>query len=124
MLTLGGGALAGVGSVVVLVLGVYRIALVLFERGTLDAPVATGLMRWLRIIGLGLAGIGIVTFVLQFFIRPLGRALAPHGSDNGIEFYMIALALSLLASLVPTGLLLFEFSRLRCFEKSQREDGA
>ena len=48
--------------------------------------------------------------------------LAPHGSDNGIEFFVVGLAVMLLAGIAPIGIALFEFSRLRAFELALRKE--
>jgi hypothetical protein len=68
-----------------------------------------------------LVAIGLALSTSRFFVRPLGRLLAPHGSDNGIEFFIVGLVIAVLATLAPMGLLLFEFSRLRAFELSLNE---
>jgi hypothetical protein len=113
-----GGAWIGLGFVAVLAFIAWRASQVLLDRRTLDAPIAAGFARWLRVPGLFLAGIGPVAFALQFLIGAIGRALAPHGSHSGVEFYVAGVGIALLAGLAPLGLLLFEFSRLRAFEQA------
>lgn len=120
-LALGGGALTGPGSLVVLALALYRAALVLIDPRTLDAPAARGWVRRCRVAGIGLIASAPIALGLQFAMGPLGHALAPRGSGSGIEFFVVGIGVALLASLAPTGVMLFEFSRLRAFELAARE---
>lgn len=115
-LAMGLGSWAGGASLIVFVMAIYRAAQVLTRRDALDAPVADGMVHWCRVIGVGMACIGLVIFTLNFFIGSIGHALYPRRSENGVEFFVIGLWLALLGGLTPVGLLLFEFSRMRAFE--------
>lgn len=123
-LAMGAGSWAGVALVIVVALAIYRVVLVLTRPDALDAPVAEGIVHWCRVLGVGMACIGLVIFALNFFIGPIGHALFPRGSDNGVEFFVIGLWLALLGGLTPVGLLLFEFSRMQAFEHWLRKERA
>lgn len=123
-LAMGAGSWAGVASVIVLALAIYRTTLVLARPDALDAPVAVGMVHWCRVLGACLACIGLVTFILSFFVGPIGHALFPRRSDNGVEFFIVGLGLALAGGLTPVGLLLFEFSRMRAFEQWLRKERA
>lgn len=111
----------GVVSLAAIALVVWRIVLVLRERARLDAPMQTGLLRWCRSLAIGLMAAGVTVYLLQLFVGPIGRALFPRGSDNGVEFFVVGVWLAMLTALAPLGLLLFESSRLLAFERWYRE---
>jgi hypothetical protein len=52
---------------------------------------------------------------------PIVRAVVPQGSGNGIEFFMAGMALAAGSGFAPSGLLLFELSRILGFERWYRE---
>jgi hypothetical protein len=115
---------AGPATILVWILAVYRAVLVLARPATLDAPCPGGWLAWCRRLGLGLVATGLALSASRFFVRPLGHLLAPHGSDNGIEYFIVGLVIAVLATLAPMGLLVFEFSRLRGFELALRAQRA
>jgi hypothetical protein len=112
----GGLPAAGAALLPFIVFALYRAYLVLARPGTLDAPRVEGSLVWLRRIGLTLMAVGVVMSAARFAVVPIGRALFPRGSDNGIEFFVVGLAVAVLGSIAPLGLGLFEYSRLRSFE--------
>lgn len=99
----------------------WRIVLVIRRSGLLDAPSDHQALRWCRKIGTGLMAVGMVIYLLQWFVVPLARTVFPRGSDNGIEFFVLGLGFAMLAAATPIGLLLFEASRLLGFERWYRE---
>ena len=101
----------------------WRALRVLRDRESLDAPAATGFVRWLWVLGLILATAGPIASAMQLVIPSLVHTLAPRGSDNGIEYFIIGLSVALVAALSPIGVLMFEFSRLRGFEQALRGSG-
>jgi len=115
-LALGGLPLAGAALIPFIAFALYRTYLVLARPGTLDAPRVEGSLLWLRRIGLALMAVGVVVSAARFAVVPIGRTLFPRGSDNGIEFFIVGLAVAVVAGVAPVGLSLFEYSRLRAFE--------
>ena len=105
-------------------LGVWRIVVVLRDTGRLDAPSNSAVLRWCRALAIGLMALGVVGFILQFFIGPIGRALFPRGSDNGVEFFVVGMWFGMVTALAPLGILLFEASRLLSFERWSLEQRA
>lgn len=118
-LATGGGWLAvlGLTTVILVALAVWRVIQVMRDRHRLAAPPVAGVTRALRVAGVVLMVLGVVVFLLHFFIGSSGRWIAPRGSDNGIEFFVVGLALSMFGGFGVAGILLFEFSRLLGFER-------
>lgn len=116
-----GGSIAGslpfIGALVLLILGVYRIALVVKTPETLDARPVSGIALVLRKIGIFALYIGAIVAVLNLAARPLITAFVTHRSESGVEFFVVGLYLSLLSGFGFSGLLMFEFSRLLGFER-------
>lgn len=104
--------------VVLLALGVWRIWVVGADRTTLDAPQTHGALSATRILGIVFLYIGAVVFLLNVAGRPLIRALITRPSENGIEYFIAGVYLAFLGGLGSLGLVLFEYSRIRSFEKS------
>lgn len=119
-LSLGGGLLgmaSGATPLVFLLLGLYRVFLVVRVPGTLNCPMPRGFARVLRVIGV--CGLCLETLVglLGWIGRPLVRMYFMHPSDNGIEFYIVGMFLSIAGSIGVLGIFLFEFSRILSFER-------
>lgn len=114
-------SLLALTAMLVIAVAVGRAVQVLRRRDRLDAPVAAGWITLLRRAGLLLLALGIVTALLQLLMVPIVRAIVPRGSDNGIEFFIAGLALAAGSGFAPSGLLLFELSRLLGFELWHRE---
>jgi hypothetical protein len=99
------------------VLAIWRIWVVLADRSTLDSPAVAGLLRAIRITGVTLLSLGTLVFALDVLGRPIIRALVSRPSESGVEFYVVGLFLAFLKGIGPLGVIVFEFSRLRSFEK-------
>lgn len=109
----------GVGRwlvILVLLFGIWRIFCIWRDGLLLDAPVPTKTLLILRRIGICLMVLNVVvggTTVLQ---RPLATLLFPHGSDNGIEFFVLSTYAAFVGMFSIKGILVFELSRLMGFE--------
>ncbi len=119
-LAVGGGWLAVLGwsALAIAAVAVWRGVTVLLYRHRLTAPAPTGSARWLRIFGIVLMAVGVVVYVLHFFIGPLGRLIYPGRTDSDIQFFIVGVWLSMFGGWGATGVLLFEFSRLMGFERT------
>ena len=53
------------------------------------------------VLDIGLMALGVVGFALQFFIGPIGRALFPRGSDNGVEFFVVGMWFGMVTAIAP-----------------------
>lgn len=113
------GVVAALSSIVLVAVAIWRIWVVAADRSALNAPRATGALSAARILGMFLLYVGTVVFVLNLVGRPLMRALVTRPSENGIEYYVAGLYLAFFAGLGSLGLILFEYSRIRSFEKSE-----
>ena len=70
---------------------------------------------------LGADTIGVPVTVLQWLSGPIAATLFKGTSGNGVGFFVVGLWLAILSGLAPAGLMLFEGSRLLCFERAQKE---
>lgn len=111
-------------AVAMFALIVWRIVVVVRDRSLLDAPIERGFLRGCRTIAVVLMATGVAIYVLQWFVFPIGRAMFPRGSDNGIEFFVVGMWLAMFATAIPLGLLMFEASRLMGFERWYRARAA
>jgi len=109
-----------IGPLLFLLLGVYRVVVVLRLPGTLDSPRATGFAGFLRPVGLSALYFGAVIGLVNLLSRPLTRLIFPRPSDTGVEFYVVGVYLSLLGGVGLLGLVFFELSRLLAFESYAR----
>ncbi len=112
--------LLGITSLLIVV-AICRAVTLLRNAALLDAPTATGLSRWVRFAGIWLMGLGVLVAVAQVAAVPITRALFPRPTENGVEFFVVGMWFALLWGGAPTGLLVFEFSRLLSFEHHARE---
>ena len=118
-LAVGSGTLVPfVGPIVFLVIGLYRVYIVARVTTTLNAPTAVGFIAAMRRMGIFCLYIGAIHLLLGFVARPLVRALVGVRTENGAEYFVAGVYLSLLAGIGTLGLLLFEFSRLLAFERA------
>lgn len=123
-LTIGAGPLQAipvVGPLAFLVLGLYRIYLVVRVPGTLDSRRAMGVARVCRVIGVFGLYFGAAIGVLNLSSRPLLRLLISRPTESGAELYVAGVFLALLGGVGLLAIVLFEFSRLQAFEQHARE---
>ena len=109
-----------VGPLVYLLLGGYRICLVVRGPSTLGAPPASGVVAALRAIGTFLLFVGAVISVVNVAAGPLMYAFMPRLTNSGVEYFAVGLYLAFLPPVGVLGLILFEFSRLVAFERAAR----
>lgn len=119
-LAMGGTSLAGslpiIGPLVLLVIGVYRVAVVVRTPAALSTPPVAGFIAFLRAAGLLLLYLGALTTVLGWLAGPLMRMLVHTRSESGAEFFLVGYIIAIVGQVGVLGLLLFELSRLRGFE--------
>ena len=80
-----------------------------------------GLLSWCRALGIGLMALGVIAFVFQFFVGPIGRMLFSQRTESGAEFFVVGIWLAMFTAVTPISVLLFEASRLLSFERWYRE---
>jgi hypothetical protein len=118
-MSMGGGSPIGLipfaGPLAMLFLGLSRCYMVIRRPGTLSAYAVTGGARVLRVLGLAGVYVGGVAGALNLVGRPLITLIGTR-SDNGIEYYVAGVFLSILGGLGAIGLVSFELSRLIGFE--------
>jgi hypothetical protein len=105
-----------IGAIVFLALGIWRMYLVIRHAGTLESFVYSGLLKFLRVVGIIGMVIGVLYLVLRFSYRPIIQSLVKRPSESGVEFYVVGVYLSLLGGFGSLGIILFELSRLLGFE--------
>jgi hypothetical protein len=103
-----------------LLLAIYRIALVLKRASTLAAPPATGVAKVLRVLGIVMLVFGAFVFALNLAAGPLMHRFMSSHTESGAEYFVVGTYLALLGGVGSFGLLLFEFSRLLAFEAASR----
>jgi hypothetical protein len=108
------------GIFIFLILGGYRIYLVLKHPATLSSPPISGFSGIIKNISTGAIYIGVVATVLSWIGRPLMRTLMTSHTESGAEYFMAGLILSFFTSIGLFGLFIFEFSRLLAFERLAR----
>jgi hypothetical protein len=111
-----------VSAALFLGLGIWRIWVVAADRMALDSPQTEGVLLAARVLGVVFLYLGTLVFVLNVVGRPLIRALITRPSENGVELYVAGMYLAMLGGIGTLGLLLFEYSRLRSFEKAPRSE--
>ena len=109
-----------IGPLLFLLLGVYRVIVVLRVPGTLDSPHVTGFAAFLRPVGIAALYFGAVVGLVNLLSRPLTRLIFSRPSDTGVEFYVVGVYLALLGGIGLLGLVFFELSRLFAFETYAR----
>jgi len=119
-LATGGPALAGtipfIGPLVLLVIGIYRVIVVVRTPAALSAPPVAGFIAFLRGAGLFLLYLGAITTVLGWLAGPLMHTLMRARTESGAEFFFVGYLIAIVGQVGVLGLLLFELSRLRGFE--------
>jgi hypothetical protein len=108
-----------VSAVLFLGLGIWRIWVVAADRSALESPQTEGVLLAARLVGVLFLYLGTLVFVLNVIGRPLIRALITRPSEDGVEFYVAGMYLAMFAGIGTIGLLLFEYSRLRSFERER-----
>jgi len=106
-----------VGPALFIVLGLYRVFVVMRNASTLSSPEANGIASYMRPIGVFLLYIGAVLTVLGWLAGPLMHTLVRSHTDSGAGFFLVGVYFALLAPIGTIGLILFELSRLRGFEE-------
>ncbi|MCL2524858.1 MAG: hypothetical protein FWF20_08585 [Betaproteobacteria bacterium] len=105
------------GPILILVIGLYRIFVVIRTPSVLSSPHVSGFLVFLRNAGIVLLYIGAVGAVLSWISGPLMLALMRSRSESGVAFFMAGVFFFYLGSVGTFGLLLFELARLRSFER-------
>jgi|SRR5690348_11509899 len=122
-ISLGRGGVGGfpmyVSAVLFLGLGIWRIWVVAADRSALESPQTEGVLLAARLVGVLFLYLGTLVFVLNVIGRPLIRTLIKRPSEDGVEFYVAGIYLAMFAGIGTIGLLLFEYSRLRSFERER-----
>jgi len=109
-----------IGPLALLALGLYRVFLVARVPGLLDSQATVGIETLLRMLGQFLLYVGAVVAVLGWISGPLMHAFIQRRTDSGAEFLVVGVYLGMAGGLGILGLIFFEFSRLRAFERSSR----
>jgi hypothetical protein len=104
-----------IGPIVFVALGLHRIYLVVRFPGTLAAPADRGDRLWK--IGVFLLFVGAVISVLNLVSLPVALTLGKRAYGDAPMFFIVGLYLRALGGLGVLGLVLFEFARLRSFER-------
>jgi hypothetical protein len=114
---LGFGIVPLVGPIVFLLLGLYRIYLIARFPGTLASPADREDSNWLWKIGVFLLFVGAVISVMNLMSIPVALMLGKRPYGDVPVFFMAGMYLRILGGLGILGLVLFEFARLRSFER-------
>ena len=117
----GFGSVPLIGPLVFLALGLYRVILVARVPGVLDSQATAGVDRFLRALGQFLLYAGALIAVLGWISGPLMHAFVQRRTDSGVEFFVVGMYLAMAGGIGMLGLIFFEFSRLRAFERSARQ---
>lgn len=122
MLATGGlGSVAAIAPLVFLALGLYRIFLVARVPGVLDSQATAGVATFLRVLGQFMLHVGALIAVLGWVARPLMHAFMQRQTESGAEYFVVGMYLAMAGGVGVLGLIFFEFSRLRAFERSARQ---
>ena len=115
--------LFGLGGTVMSIVAIGRAMQVTLGAGVLDAPLAQrGSIHWCRRIGLCLMAAGVLAELPRLLLVPITRAIFGPPSGNGIEYFIMGVAMAAFSGLAPTGVLLFELSRMLGFERWLRQE--
>jgi hypothetical protein len=106
-----------VGPILFLVVGLYRIFVVMRSSRTLDYPSASGFIAFLRNAGVFLLYFGAICAILNWVSGPLMHTFLRSRTESGAEFFMVGVYLAVLGQVGVFGLFLFELGRLRSFEQ-------
>lgn len=109
------------GPIALLVIGLYRVFLVVKVPGTLDAFEIVGFGKVFRKIGMVFLVLGAISAVLNLMASLLLLVAPPHFKNNTLFFFFVGMSLSMLGSLGLLGLTMFELSRLLGFEQQARK---
>jgi hypothetical protein len=112
---LGGGLFAGIGFtglLVIAVLALFRAYQVLRYSETLDARPPNAFGKFLRYAGIVSMTAGALSGVGLFLVKPLTLAIFNKAGDGGIGYFVVGLALVLLANFGWLGCFVFELSRV------------
>jgi hypothetical protein len=101
-------------------LGGYRVVLVVRSAATLAAPVTEGIPQFLRVVGIAMLIVGACIAVLNLVGRPLMRILMSSHTESGAEYFVVGMYLAIVGGVGTFGLLAFEFSRLLSFEREAK----
>lgn len=115
--------LIGIGAVALVsaLLTVWRAAMVLWRRSTLDAPQPEGCVRWLRRLGIAGMAIGALCLLATLMLPwLLANSSAVHTEALGAVGMMAGLFVLVMSAAASGGLMLFELSRLLSFEQALR----
>lgn len=110
-----------VGPILFLVVGLYRIFVVIRSPCKLGYPSASGFIAFLRNAGVCLLYVGAICAVLNWISGPLMHTFLRSRTESGAEFFMVGVYLAILGRIGIFGLLLFELGRLRSFEQQAAE---
>jgi hypothetical protein len=115
-----GGGMTGIpviGSVVLLCLGIYRVATVLRSPDALASYQLPGFAGLLRTLGVLALYFGAVVAVVNLAAVPLMMAFLKTHTESGAEYFVVGVFLSLLRGVGALGLVAFELSRMIGFER-------
>ena len=116
-----GSSLAGsfpyIGPILFLIIGFYRIYVVALTPSTLNAIPISGFISFLRAAGIFLLYVGAVATILGWLAGPLMQLFMKSRTESGAEFFFVGVIAALVGRVGVFGLILFELSRLRGFER-------
>lgn len=105
------------GQLIILIIGLFRLYLVVKVAGTLDAYPVSGVAKVLRILGVGGLYFGAIVGMVNVFAAPLMRLLMTSHTESGAEYFFVGVILSFFTGVGTLGLISFELSRLIGFER-------
>ncbi len=118
-LAMGGfGGASFISMLAFLALGLYRIYLVARVPDVLDSNAAPGFEATLINIGKVLLYVGSIVAVLSWVAGPLMHAFVQRRTESGVEYFVVGMYLAMAGGIGKLGLFLFEFGRLRAFERT------
>jgi hypothetical protein len=120
LLTTAGGWLPKGMLIFAVLAALYRMAMVVKEKNTLNAVGATGFLAVLRKIGLFMMALGVIGSLVIIFTKPLALGIFGQPGEAGVAFYVVGTFAFLVASLGMPGIVVFEASRLFGFERAYR----
>ena len=111
------GGIPYLGPIALLIVGLYRIYVVARVPSTLNSEPVAGFIAFLRTAGIILLYVGAIAAVLGWIAGPLMHSLMRSRAEGGAAFFALGVIFALLGRVGVIGLILYELSRLRGFEK-------
>ena len=108
-----------VGSILLIILGAYRIFCVLKDKNTLNSHKPAVFPLALRMLGILAMALGALVTVAWIF-RPFIMLLIFGNTREELSPYVIGVCFAMARGLAPLGVVLFEASRLMGFEAANK----